>query len=793
MIKNFLVITFRNLMKNKLFVFINVLGLAIALACCIVAYLNWEYNSKFDTQHVNAENIYRVNFTRITNGEPIKNGSCPMPLGEVIRQNFSQVDEVIRVFPAGGNFKVGDELFRTAVTCVDPNFFKVFTFEMIYGNGDNLKDKSRIFISDQLAMKYFPDIDDPVDQIITYINGEERIEYMVGGVFKKPPQNSSFEFIEAYVHFDNVFDVQGWDKQDWSLFNTTFLYIKNPKDIDNIEKQLQDYVEIQNRAKEDYKVHEYYLDPFKGMAVRAEREDIWNHWFNNSLPVAAATAPGIMAILILLLACFNFTNTSIAIANKRIKEIGIRKVLGSGKNQLIAQFLGENIILALFALIAGILIASFLVPLYSSMWTFLDIRLNLLESVELIAFLFLLLIFTGLIAGSYPAFYVSSFHPAAILKRTQKYGGSNLFTKILLTLQYIISIIAIVSGFVFSQNAQYQKNYDVGFNVEGVVFAYVNDGNSFVTYKNELTSHNTIKSIAGSAHNIASSWYTDPILFETSQLDVMLMDIGDDYLETIGATLLEGRDFIKDSQNDVEHSVIVNEELVRVLNWEEPVGQRILLKDTIELYVIGVVKDIYLSGGLWNPVDPLLLRYTLEDNYRFISVRTDTKDLKEVHDFMETRWKEVFPDQLPTVRYMDESKVESTLINSNIRTIFVFLGIVALFLSSIGLFSMVSLNIIKRTKEIGVRKVLGASILRIINHISKEFVIILLIASVLGSIAGYYLSNMLMASIWIYYISIGLAPFLLSILILFLISALTVGGKIIRAASMNPAYTLRDE
>ncbi len=779
-------------MKNKLFVLINILGLAIALACCIVAYLNWEFNIKFDTQHLNAERIYRINFIRITNGEPIKNGDCPMPLGAIIRQNFSQVDDVIRIYPSGGNFKVGDELFRTSVTCVDPGFFDVFTFNMIHGNGEYLTDKTRIFISDELAEKHFPDIEDPVGQLITYINGEERIEYIVGGVFEKPALNSSFQE-EAYVHFDNCLDIGDWDETDWALFNTTFITVKNPGDVPAIEKAMQNYVEIQNRAKEDYKVAEYYLDPFVGMAVRAEREDIWNHWTHSSLPVAAATAPGIMAILILLLACFNFTNTSIAMANKRIKEIGIRKVLGSGKNQLIWQFLGENILLAFIALIGGILIASFLVPLYSEMWAFLDLRLNLLESAELIGFLLLLLILTGVIAGTYPAFYVSGFHPASILKRTQKYGGTNLFTRILLTMQYAISIVAIISGFVFSQNAEYQKNYDIGFNMESVVYAYVTDGNNYQTFKNELINYNKIQSIAGSTHNIASSWYTDPIIFETSELDVSLMDIGDDYLETIGASLLEGRDFIKDSQNDVENSVIVNEELVRILNWEEPIGQRIILKDTIELYVVGVVKNIYLSGGLWNPVRPLLLRYTLEENYQFISVKAEIKDLKDVHDYMETRWKEIFPDELPTVSYLDMSKAETTLINTNIRTIFVFLGIVALFLSSIGLFSLVSLNIIKRTKEIGVRKVLGASIPRIVNHISKEFIIILTISSVLGSIAGYYLTDMLMGSIWVYYIAIGISPFFFSILILFIISAITVGGKIIRAASLNPAYTLRDE
>ena len=341
-------------MKNKLFVFINVFGLGIALSCCIVAYLNWDYNISFDSHNVNADKIYRVNFIRITNGRPVKNGDCPMPLGESIRGSISQIDKVVRIYPIGGNFKVGDELFRTSVYAIDPDFFNLFTFNMLSGDKSELKDKSKILISTDLVEKHFNETD-PVGQLITYINGDQIIEYIVGGVFEKPPPNSSFQ-ANAYVHFDNVLDIREWDENDWSLFNTTFITVNNPDDIPEIEKQLQSYVEIQNRAKEDYKVNEYYLDPFAGMAVRAERENIWNHWFNQSLPTAAAVAPGIMAILILLIACFNFTNTSIAIANRRIKEIGIRKVMGSHRNQLIAQFLGENIFLTFFAFIVGLLI-----------------------------------------------------------------------------------------------------------------------------------------------------------------------------------------------------------------------------------------------------------------------------------------------------------------------------------------------------------------------------------------------------------------------------------------------------
>ncbi|HLF33413.1 MAG TPA: FtsX-like permease family protein [Cyclobacteriaceae bacterium] len=793
MLKNFLVISFRNLLKNKIFVFINVFGLSIALANCVVAWLNWQYNHDFDTQYVNAGSIYRVNFIRIMNDQPRKNGSCPMPLGNILRDNFSQISRVVRVFPAQGSFKVGDDLFRTTVNCVDPEFFEMFTFDMIHGTPAEIRNKTRIYISDILAEKYFAGIANPVGQVMTYMDGDQRIELSVGGVFRKPPQNSTFYREDAYVLFDNIFDITKWDENDWSIFNTTFVEIKNAGDVAAVEEGLKQYVEIQNKAKEDYKVANYYLDPLIGMAVRAEKDDLWNSWFNNSLPISAAIAPGIMAALLLLLACFNFTNTSIAMANKRIREIGIRKVLGSGRVQLISQFLGENCILAFLALIAGILIASFLVPLYSDMWTFLDISLNLLENANLIGFLFVLLLLTAIIAGSYPAFYVSSFQPVSILKGIQKYGGINFFMITLLTLQFAFSIISIFASFAFSQNAEFQKTYDIGFHADQVLIAGVSNAEEYRTFKNELGTNSKIKTISGSAHSVAYSWYLDPIRFESQEYDADVLGIGDNYLTTIGATLVAGRDFIKDNQNDIDGSTIVNQEMVRLFGWTDPIGQRIMVRDTIPLYVVGVVKDLYLDGGLWNPMRPLVMRYVPEKDYHFLSVRAELEDLKSVRSEMEAGWKKLFPDKLASINYLDENKAQAAEVNNNIKIIFVFLGIVAMILSVIGLYSLVSLNIIKRTKEIGVRKVLGASIPGIITNLSRVFLIILFIASVIGSTAGYFLSKLMMGSIWAYYLPLGISPFILSISVIFLICAITVGWKIHGAASLNPTLSLRNE
>jgi ABC-type antimicrobial peptide transport system permease subunit len=467
--------------------------------------------------------------------------------------------------------------------------------------------------------------------------------------------------------------------------------------------------------------------------------------------------------------------------------------MGSNRKQLIAQFLGENLLLTCFALVIGLLIAFLLVPAYSSMWPFLEIELDLFENFELLGFLLLLLGFTGVIAGSYPALYVSAFQPSSILRSTLKFGGTNSFTRILLTLQYAISLIAIISGFIFAQNAEYQRDYDMGFDIESIVYAYVGDGNRYDQFRNEISGNPLIKEFAGSTHCVSNSWYTDPIKYESSELDVSILDIGENYLNTIDATILEGRDFIKDSKNDVENSVIINQELARIMGWDEPIGKRIILKDTIELYVVGVVKNIYIDGELWDPLDPMLMRYTMPENYRFLSVKTDLEHIMEVHEFMKAKWKTLFPDELHTVRYMDRTRADSAEVNNNIKIIFVFLGIVATILSAIGLFSLVSLNVIKKMKEIGVRKVLGASLPNIVHNISREFLIIFLIASVIGSVAAYFLAEALMASIWTYYVPIGVIAFVISIALLLLISSITISGKVLHAATMNPAYTLRDE
>ena len=791
MLKNYIKITFRSLWKSKAFVIINVLGMGISLACCIVAYLNYDYNVSYDKQHINADNIYRVNFIRDFQGFKTYNGITPMPIGNLIRDKIAGVDQSIRYIPNGGNFRIKDELFNTGISYADEGFLDLFTFPLRSGTKEGFKDKSNIYISSELALKYFGE-EEALGQQMTNVLDSGTREYIVAGVFEKMPANSSFQF-DAVTHFDNYLDINNEDENNWKRWNTLFVEVKDKSQIAYIENELLQYKERQNKAREDYQVEEFYLDPFVGMAVRAERDEVRNHWFRSSLPVAAVIAPNVMAILVLLIAIFNFTNTSIAMASKRLKEIGIRKVMGSRKKQLVVQFLTENMILCLLSGIVAILTAEILVPAYNQMWDFLELDLDYLSNINFLGFMFLLLIVTGLLAGSYPAFYISSFEPTSILKGTFKFGGTNWVTKFLLFAQFVITILAITSAVGFIQNAKYQQEFDLGFSTENVVYSFVNGEQEFQSYKNALEKNPDIEVIAGTKHHIMSSGYGDPVKYEDLEKEVDIYEVGHDYFEVMDIDLIDGRQFKMDSETDIQESIIINKKFADEFGWgKDVVGKRVVWLDTVQLYVVGMIEDVYTSA-LWGAIDPTMFRLNRKEEYTRILVKGQNKDLREIDKFMEAEWKQIFPNRIYFSEFMDEEMAEATLVNKNIVKLFVFLGLVATLLSASGLFTMVSLNIIKRMKEIGVRKVLGASIGNIAKKLNTQFAIILVLAAILASVATYFLLDMLMGSIWEYYQNANLITFLSGTLLIFLVASMTVGYKVYSAAATNPVSTLRDE
>ncbi|MFT7196181.1 MAG: putative ABC transport system permease protein, partial [Marinoscillum sp.] len=447
MLKNFLKVAIRNLLKNKVYVAINVVGLGIALACCIVAYINSKFNWDFDKSHTQLEHIYKVNQIIDNQGDLIEYGRVPMPLAAAVKNDFSNVDRVFRF--ESHTFTVKDvkmdKIFDTSVCYADEGFLESFTFPVLSGNISSIKDIENAVVTDTYARKFYQD-EDPIGKILTVFDDSGMsFNFVIAAVVSEPPQNSSVHF-EILTAFENRFRMYDDNvKGNWgSLAQNTFVYFNDPSQADTFGPMMDKYLDVQKAARPDFVVNNFMLRSMVGHA-EASRDIRWSG-LRNAMPTAAILTPQVMALLILLVACFNFTNTAIANSNRRLKEIGIRKVLGGTRQQLIKQFMTENLTVCFLALVMSIGLASILVPLYSSMWEGMNLELNLTEDYRLYIFLTLMLIFTTLLAGFYPSLFISKYKPVNILRGSLSIGGAGSLTKVLLGTQFTLTVIAIFAS-----------------------------------------------------------------------------------------------------------------------------------------------------------------------------------------------------------------------------------------------------------------------------------------------------------------------------------------------------------
>ena len=791
MLKNYLTVTLRSLLKRKFFVFINLIGIGLAVAFCIVAYLNWDFRARWDEDQVNANTIYRIQFWQDINDDQVRHGVTPIALAAHIRENIQDVKEVTRFAASHDAIRIGNEVFNPYTYYADPNFFDVFSVHLLHGDLNSFKDKSRIFISDELAKVYF-NREDVVGEQITQLNNNVPREFIVGGVFKSWLSNSSFNY-EAITLIDN-FQGAGDERQqnsDWRTWVTTFVQIEEGHDLSSVQKQLEAYVKPQNLARPGFKVNEFYLQPLRGMANdNSQKPALNSNEMRRTTPYAVVILPSVLAILLLLLACFNFTNTSIALSGQRLKEIGIRKVMGGFRKQLIIQFLSENILLCILGFLLGLVIAEFLVPAYDELWPWLQLTLSYKDNIGMLLFLFGLLVLIGMLAGAYPAFYITSFHPIAILRDRARLGGTSWLTRILLGFQLSISLVTIVFGVGFYKNASYQKEFDLGLFSNDVISVYVGDENTFNTYRDAVDSSKNVIAVAGTRNHL--SMHSDNVKYQSLEGQVDVMDVGEDYVKTAGVQIIAGRDFIKSSATDRNESVLVSEEFVKRFGIENPLGKRLVYRDSINCYIIGITRDIYVRG-FFKAVEPVMLFCIPPARYTQFVARTKAGHEKEASAFMKRAWQQLYPN-IGYNEYRVEDNFNATHeTNENAITIFSFLGFFSVLMSATGLFALVSVTIMRRVKEIGIRKILGASIQSIMGVISFEFFIILSLAVLTGGGLGYFGVNATLQSGWEYFESVNVTTLIVSGLLLIVLSCSAVAIRIFWAAKVNPVESLRAE
>lgn len=798
MFKSFLKIAFRNLLKNKVYVAINILGLGLALACCIVAYLNTKYSSDFDKSHNQIAHIFKLHNMRENQGDLREYGRVPMPLADAIKNDFAGADRVFRfeshVFTVRDVNQ--DKVFNTNVCYADPGFLESFTFPMISGNPTAYHNLEDAIVTDAYARKFFEG--DPIGKVLTVFDDTGMsFNFVIAGVVQEAPQNSSVHF-EILINFENRFRMYDDNvKGNWGAFaQNTFVYFNDPGQAAKLEPLLDKYVPVQQAARPDFLISDYLLIPMKDHA-HDSREVRWDG-LRDALPPAAVLTPQIMALLILLVACFNFTNTAIANSNRRLKEIGVRKVLGGSRRELIKQFMTENLAICFLALMMSLAMANYLVPAYAAMWEGMELQLDFGADIRFYLFLALLLLFTTVLAGLYPSLYISKYKPVSILRGSLSIGGAGRLTKVLLCIQYTFTVIAIFASVAFIQNARYQETLDMGFNRDQIIAVSLLNETQYQKIQASILANPDIEAVASAKNHIGRGDYGLTLKQQDQEVEANMIDVGIGYLETMSLTIVKGRSFAPELEaSDSQNGIIINEKMAEEFDWTDPIGQRVAIDDSTTLTVIGVVKNFYMYG-FWEPVEPVGIRlksmkFDDDGTYSFLVVKTDVSKTKDVYDYLEREWNSKIPNKTFAGFYQDDLLREAKQINNNVLTIFGFLGTVAFILSSLGLFTLVSINLIKRTKEIGVRKVLGGSLLHIVYLISRGYFWLLLISSVVGVTLGYYLIDGMIASIFNNYKEMDIITFAIPAFTIIVISLAIAGLRTLKSATANPVRSLRYE
>jgi ABC-type antimicrobial peptide transport system permease subunit len=793
MVKNYFKIALRNLYKNKLYAFINIFGLGVAIAICITGYINFQFSQSFDAFHENKENIYLVNTQRLVNNNQIKLYNSPTLLTPALKKDIPGVDKFTRLARNGAVIRYEEKVFNEALYYIDENFFDIFTFQFLMGNKNALNDKNSIIINDEIAQKYFGN-DNPIGkQVLINPTGEKDYVFVVGGIIQKALTSSTLR-PAICIHYERQADILGYDLEAWKDWTTAAFILTNEEaSIPVIEEQMQNYVTITNEANPNSQVTGFNLTSLPDLSA-ASRE-LGNRPFPSGFHLSQIIAPSVIALFVLLLACFNFVNTAIAYSSSRLKEIGIRKVIGGKRDQLVKQFLGENFILCLIALIIGIILAKPFVSFYDGLFPEHHFEINYLDNFGVIGFITGLLVITAITAGSYPALYISRFNPISIFRGKQKFGGTNRLIRVLLTFQFTIAIASILAGVIFYQNSAFIKNFDMGFNKEQILVVPVKGEDKYNLLRNSLINHPDIKSVGASKGMMGRYWTNRDVEIKNETSRIRIFDIGENYMETVDLKLVEGTKFNFDFKSEIEQLVIINETLAKTYDISSTKNQYIKItesNETKEYRVAGVVKDFHLSG-LWERVRPMILRASPLENTRYLSLKVDLDHMKNVSEYVQGTWKNLFP-HLPYDGFFQTEILAETLdITDAIKLLFYYIALIVIFTSGLGLFALVSLNIVKRTKEIGIRRILGAGFADISYIISKEFLKLLVIAGVVGSVMGYFLVTALLSSIWEYYVDFGLIPVIFSSSLMFVIALLTVGSRLFVVTALNPVESLRYE
>jgi putative ABC transport system permease protein len=803
--KNYLKVALRNLWKKKAFSAINIIGLATGLAVCLLIVLYVVDELSYDKYNKNADRIYRIDADIFFNNTSAIFALAPDPLAPALKKDFPDIEEIARVNYSNDvlvkkdnqNVKDHNEAFA------DSTFFKVFTIPMVQGDPNTaLVEPNSIVIDETTAKKYFN---------TTHVVGktlyvDNKTFCKITGVIKDIPKQSHFHF-----HFIRP---RGKDNDSW-LSNNTYNYVlvrpgvtqqKLQKDINATinnylgkELQTQLHTSLKDLANKGNHFI-YHAMPLTAIHLHSDKQDE----IEANGDISYVYIFSVIAIFILLIACVNFMNLSTARSANRAKEVGIRKVAGSLRSDLITQFLTESVLISFFSLLLALALAALLLPLFNQLAA-KEMSVATLFSTWLFPVMIALVLLVGLIAGSYPAFYLSAFQPIEVLKgKIAKGFKSSWLRSGLVVFQFTISIILIIGTIVIYNQLNYIRTKKIGYNRNEVLVLhnawYLN--NQIHAFRNELlnipgVSNATITGDLPTGGNFDSEgWFRDAAMDPTKAVVLTNFYVDENYIPTMGMQMAQGRNFSKDFPTD-SVGVILNEAAVKVLGFKDPLKEILYspnfyngsIHGATANHIIGVVKDFNFSSMHQN-VGPLIMNKG--ENWGSIAVRISSKNIPSLINSIQTKWNSMAPSQPFNYTFMDADFNKIYTAEQQTGKLFITFAVFAIFIGCLGLFGLVTYAAEQRTKEIGVRKVLGASVGGIVAMLSKDFAKLVLIASVIAFPVAWWAMHKWLQS-FAYRINISWWVFVIAGVAAILIALITVSFQAIKAAIANPVKSLRTE
>lgn len=795
MIKNLIKIAFRNILKDRSYSFINILGLTIGITCSIFLLFYIVDELSYDKYHEKAENIYRiVSHIKETDNE-FTWAVAQIPMAVELREKYPDVKNAVRFFGLGRRLIKNEDksFYEEDFYLADSTVFDVFTHKFLYGNpGTALDMPKKIVLSSAIALKYFG-TENAIGKSLEDQNGDQ---LEVTGVIEDVPKNSHFTF-DALLSRSTQPRRQG----SWGNFGV-FTYIQLPPNYDPGE-MIPNFDSINKK----------HINPIfesLGITINYELQPISDIHLYSKIQDEAEGGGDIsyiyifaaIAAFMLIIACINYMNLATARSVRRAKEVGIRKVVGSERKHLIYQFLAESVVLGLISLILSLIAIYFLLPFFNNLANKTIVFSHIFQP-AIIWTLVGIILLVGIVAGSYPAFYLSGFNPVNVLKgKLSVQGGNAGLRKFLVIVQFFISIFMLIGTLVVYNQLNYMRSKDLGFKKDRLIRVEMPGRDlqeNYLLLKNNLANNPLVSSTASSSTSPGNN--VGKVIFNVENNEGEMIERGIDfymadydYVPTLGMELIAGRNFSRDILTDTSQAVLVNESMVKRMAWTEPLGKKFQLGSKEEpriVKVIGVLKD-YHQNSLYSEIEPLMVVFREINYYTYVKVNGD--NLQQAVASVENDWKKVNPEIPFQYSFLDESFDEQYQADQKRGEIFTIFSILTIFIACLGLLGLASFTIQQRTNEIGIRKVLGSSISEILILVSKEFIVLTVIATILAFIGAYFfLENWLNTFAYRIELADQVGTFILSAVLALSITLITVSFHSLKAATLNPVNSLKNE